>query len=457
MRSALKDLSLVADYVHRNEERFVEDLRRLVQQPSISAQGVGVAACADLLATMMREAGVEPQVLPTAGQPVVFGQAKSTTSDKTLLIHTHYDVQPPEPLEMWTSPPFAAEIHAGKMIGRGTTDPKGNVMASIKAAEAFLKSSDGLPINLKFLFDGEEEIGSPSLPAFVDEHLDMLAADAVLTLDAGFDATGRPFVWLGSCGILWVELRAVGSDKDLHSSRACLVPNPIWDLVWALASLKATDEKVLIKGFYDHVRARTDEERRLLETFPWDDEAIRKNLGVQELLCGFTGVEALERLLFEPTCTVCGFGAGYTGHGAKSVLPHEAITKLEFRLVADQEPDDIFDKLQIHLRERGFGHVGVTKLGGCEPSQSPATSEICRTVAEAAEKVYGIAPVIKPCNEGSGRLAPWTASRLGVAGAMSGIGPPDWHGHAPNEYITLEHYLKGILFVATIYRDYGPT
>ena len=455
MRPSSEDLAPVADYIHDNAERFIEDLRRLVQQPSISAQGVGVGACAELLATMMGEAGIEAEVMPTAGQPVVLGQVKSATSEKTLLIHTHYDVQPPEPLEAWICPPFAAEIQDRKMIGRGTTDPKGNVMASIKAVEAFLKTSSDLPVNLKFLFDGEEEIGSPSLPAFVDEHLDMLAADAVLTFDAGFDATGQPFVWLGSCGILFVELRAVGSDKDLHSSRSRLVPNPVWDLVWALATLKGRDEKVLIEGFYDDVRARTDEERRLLKAFPWDDKAAQRDLGVGEFLNGVLGIEALERLLFEPTCTLCGISAGYAGPGPKSVLPREATAKVEFRLVAGQDPDDIFYKLLIHLRDRGFAHLEVTKLGGCEPSQSPTASKICRTVARAAEKVYGVAPVIKPCNEGSGRLASWTASRLGVAGAITGIGPPDWHGHAPNEYITVNHYLKGILYAATIYRDYS--
>jgi acetylornithine deacetylase/succinyl-diaminopimelate desuccinylase-like protein len=376
MRPLSEDLAPVADYIHDNAERFIEDLRRLVQQPSISAQGVGVGACAELLATMMREAGIKAEVMPTSGQPVVLGQVKSAISEKTLLIHTHYDVQPPEPLEAWICPPFAAEIQDGRIIGRGATDPKGNVMASIKAVEALLKTFNGLPVNLRFLFDGKEEIGSPSLPAFVDEHLDMLAADAVLTFDAGFDATGRPFVWLGSCGILFVELRAVGSDKDLHSSRSRLVPNPVWDLVWALTTLKDRDEKVLIEGFYNDVRARTDEERRLLKAFPWDDKAARRDLAVKEFLGGVAGIEALEKLLFEPTCTLCGFSAGYTGLGPKSILPHEAIAKIEFRLVADQDPDDIFHKLKIHLRDRGFAHLEVTKLGGCEPSQSPATSRI---------------------------------------------------------------------------------
>jgi acetylornithine deacetylase/succinyl-diaminopimelate desuccinylase-like protein len=454
--NALEALAPVAAYIDEHQERLVEDLRRLVRQPSISAHDVGVGACAQLLASMMTEAGLEDaQVLDTAGQPVVFGRADAPHGQKTLLIHTHYDVQPPEPLDAWDSPPFEARVQDGRMIGRGTTDPKGNVLAAIKAAEAFLRTSAALPLNLKFLFDGEEEIGSPSLPAFVDAHRDLLSADAVLTLDAGFDATGRPFVWLGSCGILFVELRARGSERDLHSSRARLVPNPVWDLVWALSTIKDRDERILIEGFYEDVRPRTDEERRLLARFPWEDAGVRQELGVEAFLGHVTGVEALERLLFEPTSTLCGFAAGYTGPGPKSVLPHEAMAKLEFRLVADQDPDDIFEKLCQHLRKQGFGHLDVIRLGGCEPSQSPATSDIARVVARAAEGVYRVSPVVKPCNEASGRLAPWTAARLGVSGAMSGVGPPHWRGHAPNEFITLEHYLKGILYAATIYQLYA--
>src|SRR5215212_6277385 len=279
------DLTAVYGAVERERERFIADLQRVVRQPSISSQRIGVRECAELLVEMMGDLGIDARVMETAGLPVVYGEIRSPNADApTLVIYNHYDVQPPEPLDEWTHPPFGAEIADGILIGRGATDAKGNLLAHLKAVDAFRSAGVPLPCHLKFLFDGEEESGSPSLPAFVAAHTELLAADAALSFDGGFEASDRPRVGFGSSGLLYVEIRAKGAAEDLHSARARLVENPAWRLVWALASLKGPDERVTLEGFYEPIRPPSAVERAALERAGWDDEAQMRDLGVTRFL-----------------------------------------------------------------------------------------------------------------------------------------------------------------------------
>jgi len=267
------DLEPIDKYIQSQRERFIDELRSLVRQPSISSQNKGVKECAELIQKMMQEVGIEARVMRTEGHPVVFGHYKARNAQKTLLIYNHYDVQPVEPLDAWEQPPFEARMIGDRIIGRGSSDSKGNLLSHIKAVEAFVRTGKEVPLNLKFLFDGEEEIGSPSLPGFVEANRELLKADGALSFDGGFDASGRPRVQLGSSGLLYLELKAKGPKRDLHSARARLVENPAWRLVWALQSMKGQDERIVIDKFYDDILPPTEEELQLLRDSGWDDQS----------------------------------------------------------------------------------------------------------------------------------------------------------------------------------------
>jgi len=448
-------LQRVFSYVKEGAPRFIEELRTLIRQPSISAQGIGIRECAMLLREMMEKCGISAQIHQTERNPILLGEVRLERADRTLLLTAHYDVQPPDPIDKWNSPPFEARLKNGRIVGRGATDCKGNLMAILKAVESMLQTLGDVPVNLKFLFDGEEEIGSPSLPGFIEKNRDLLKVDSVVTLDAGFDPSGRPFVWLGNSGLLSVDITSQGAKWDLHSSRARLVMNPAWRLIWALSTIKDRDENVLIEGFCDQAKPPSVEESKLLDEFPWNDQEQKDALGIDNFLLGVGGRNALERLLFQPTCSVTGITSGYSGAGQKAVLPSRAQAKLEFRLVPFQDPDDILRKLRNHLAANGFGDLTVSVIAKTEPATTSLSSKVSRAAIKAASDVYGLAPVVKPRHEGSGRQGTWIASRLRVDGLLTGVGPPRWQGHAPNEFITVEHYLNGIRYVASIIHEYG--
>lgn len=451
------DLRSVNRYIEANRDRFVEELCGLVRQPSISTENRGVKECAEMICGMMQQVGIEACVLPTNGHPVVFGHLCSPGARKTLLIYNHYDVQPVEPLEDWEHPPFEAKIVGDRIIGRGSTDSKGNLVSHLKAVEAFQKTAGVTPLNLKFIFDGEEEIGSPNLPGFVEKHRELLAADAVLSFDGGFDASGKPRVQLGSSGLLYIEMRAKGPKRDLHSGRARLVENPAWRLVWALDSMKGEDEKILIDGFYDDILPPTEDELRILRDSGWDDRSHLDEYGVDRFLLGVKGLAASERLLFQPTCNINGFRAGNLGEGMRTIIPSEASVKIDFRLVHKQDPKDILEKIKQHLVLHGFSDIEVRSMGQIEPSRTPLRSRIAQAIIAAVRENYKVEPMIRPTGEASGRQGPWIAGRLGIEGAASGVGPPKWRGHAPNEFITTGHFIEGIKYAAIIWVKYAQS
>jgi len=453
----MSDLSAVYAVVDREQGRFIADLQRVVRQPSISSQGIGVRECAELLVEMMGDLGIDARVMHTAGLPVVYGEISAPDpAAPTLVIYNHYDVQPPEPLDEWTRPPFGAEIAAGVLYGRGATDAKGNLLAQLKAVDAFRSAGVSLPCNLKFLFDGEEESGSPSLPAFVAAHTDLLAADAALSFDGGFDADDRPHIGFGSSGLLFVEIRVRGAQADLHSARARLVENPAWRLVWALSALKGPDGRINLDGFYDPIRPVTAIDRAALAQTGWNDEAQRRSLGTERFLGGVSGLAAFEQLLFTPTCNIAGFGTGWMGEGHKTVLPSRASCRLDFRLVADQDPDTVLASLRRFLDAHDCADFEVEDMGSIEPSRTTLDTPFAGVVIDAARQVYGGEPAVRPTGDASGRQGVWLGGQLGgIPAAGTGIGPPAWRGHAANEFMTLGHYLNGIKYAATIWDFFG--
>lgn len=453
----MADLGKVYEAVDREKDRFVTDLQRVVRQPSVSARSYGVRECAELLRTMLQDLGADARVMETAWLPIVFGEIKtSIPGAPTLLIYNHYDVQPEDPVEEWKYPPFGAEIHDGVLYGRGATDAKGNLLAQLKALDAYKTAGVPLPCNIKFIFDGEEESGSPSLPAWVDENLELIRADGALSFDGGFDASDKPRIQLGSSGLLFVEIRAKGADGDLHSARARIVENPAWRLVWALNKLKGEDGRINLPGFYDRIRPVSDSDRAALAKVGWDDEKQYKDLGIRRFLGGVTGLKAFEQLLFTPTCNIAGFGTGYMGPGKKTVLPSRAAVRLDFRLVADMDPVEILGKLRTFLDANGCADFEIECKGSVEPSRTSIDNPFAAMVVDAAKRVYGVEPGLRPTGDASGRQGVWLGGKLGgVPAASSSVGPPAWNGHAPNEFMKIDYYLRGIKYAATIWSNFG--
>ncbi|MEM2887963.1 MAG: M20/M25/M40 family metallo-hydrolase [Candidatus Bathyarchaeia archaeon] len=445
----------VFSYIDSHVNEFVEDLRTLCVQPSISAQDKGISECVETLKDMMADAGICVKVVSVKdGNPVVFGELKSREANQTLGFYNHYDVQPPEPLDLWDFPPFEARIKDGKIFARGVDDNKGSLVARIEAVKALKAVYDDFPVNLKFFVEGEEEIGSPHLGSFVNENMDLLRADGYVWEGDGVDGQNRPSVSLGVKGILYVEFRAKGPKRDVHSSLAPIVPNPAWRLVWLLSSLKGPDEKIRIPGWYDEVVPPTEKDIQLLKQAPFDEKADKEELGLTEYLGGVTGVESQRVLRFSPTCNIAGFEAGYTGQGSKTVLPSEAMVKVDFRLVEAQKPDVQFRRLKEYLHNLGFGDVTVVYHGGYEPAKTSPNDPFVVRVIETAERVYGCKPVVWPTVAGTSPfyvIKNWMGIPVASAG---GVGYPGSKVHAPNENVRIKDYVNSIKFTASLILSY---
>jgi acetylornithine deacetylase/succinyl-diaminopimelate desuccinylase-like protein len=438
--------------VDENRDRFLRQLTKLCTQPSIAAQGVGTRETANIVLDMLEGIGADARLIEVAGAPpVVYGEIGQ--GKRTLIIYDHYDVQPPEPLDQWESQPFSPEIRGGFLYCRGVADNKGDLTSRLQAIEGYQAAVGSLPLKIKFVFEGEEEIGSPHLDQFVQENKDLLlGADGCLWEGARVDASGRPELYLGLKGILYVELRARGASRDMHSSWAPLVPNPAWKLVWALNTIKDENDRITLDGLMEYVAQPPDEDRELLQKIPFADEEIREDLGLSELLGGVTGSEAVRKLLYSPTCTICGMVAGYTGEGSKTVLPSEARVKLDFRLVPDLEPEVVLGLLRRHLDRRGFDDVEIVGFSAEHPAKSPPDTAVAHAAIQAARVVYGQEPVVYPSMAGSGPMYPLSAA-LGIPAVSGlGVGHAQSRIHAPNENIRLEDYFQAVKFTGEFIR-----
>ena len=448
-------LEEVYKYIDAYADSFVEDLVKLVKQPSVSAKGEGMEECALLVEKMLQEIGVSTRIIRgEKGHPVVYGGIKSKKSDKTILFYDHYDVQPPEPLEKWTCKPFSGKIINGKVYGRGASDNKGNFVSRLKAVQTLLKVTGNVPVNIKFFVEGEEEIGSPNLEPVIKKYRDLFSADAAIWEFGGTDRRGRPNLYLGLKGVLSVELKATDASRDVHSANAPIIPNSAWRLIWALNLLKDKEENILIEGFYDNVLPPSSEEIECLKSIPFEEEEFKKELGLKRFLKNKSGLKALKALLYQPTCTINGFISGYTGKGSKTVLPHEASAKLDFRLVPNQNPNEIFQKLVGHLKKHGFGDLEVIKHGFTEPTRTPINDPFVKLVAKTAEKIYREKAVIYPTSAGSGPMHLFR-NFLGYPVVSAGCSHPEANTHAPNENLKIESYIKGTKFIATLISDFA--
>lgn len=439
----------IYEYIHAHWPEAIEDLKRYCAQPSISAQGVGITECAALTAELLSKYGAPARILLIeGGNPVVFGEIKGD-SPYTILFYNHYDVQPPDPLDLWTTPPFQPLVTEGRIRARGTSDDKGDIMARLLAIDAFLKTRGRLPISIKFVIEGEEEIGSPHLPGFIEQNRSLLLADACFWEGGRVGWENRPEIILGVKGIVGVELEVQGPVRDLHSSLGTIVPNPAWRLVWALASLKDADESILIEGFYDDVQPPRPDEIAAVQSLPSDESELKSTLGIDRFIKGLTGTALNMRSIFEPAININGLVSGYTGRGSKTVLPSVACAKLDIRLVPDQRPSDIIAKLRRHLDRHGFGDIRLTAAEGEAPTRTPPDHLFVKAVIETARAVYGAEPIVKPNMTGSGPMHAFTQT-LGVPAASCGVSNPDSRPHAPDENIRLADFILGAKHIAAL-------
>lgn len=441
-------------HVDAHAESAVADLRRLMREPSVTRDTQSCASCADLVASLLQEAGFEARVVPAHHNPIVLGRTSQRSDRPTLLISGHYDVVEPGPRDAWSSDPFGASLRDGDILGRGAADPKGNFLAGVKAAQAFLAVADDVPVNIKWIVDGDDEVELGDLAGFVDDHRAELACDGVLLLDAGFTRDNNSPVHLGTAGSLGVELQVTTGSKEPYFIWTQLVADAAFRLTWALASLKDATERVLVEGFYDDVAAPTEAEVELMRTYPWRDDGERAFWGIRNFVAGVEGLAAIQRLLYEPTCSIHGFEPGLDRAGADSLVPCVARARVNFHLVPHQRPEDILDKLRAHLRQRGFGDVEVSVFRSFSPMAGSAASTLGHAICRAADQV-GVSTYLLPHSFEFGDKWCWLGDRLGVEGAMIGIGDPDRRAHFPNEHITTAYYVNGIKWVAASLWEYS--
>ena len=445
----------IDSYLEKNLDKSIAELSRLVAQPSVGAQNLGMKECATLVGGMLKERGFEVRIMDTAGAPVVYGERKGR-SDKTLLIYNHYDVQPPEPLELWETPPFEPSLRNGKLYGRGVSDDKGHIVSRLHAIDALLDAEGELPCTIKFVIEGEEETASVNLYQFVVDNQELLKADACMWEFGGVDHTDTPVQYLGLRGICYVELSIDLLSTDVHSGLGgSIFPNAAWRLVWALNSLKGPDERILIPGFYDNIKKPTARDVELLTALDDPTEDYKSRYGVPYFIKGLTGgVDLKVEEIFSPTCTICGLTSGYQGPGSKTVLPARASAKVDFRLIPDQDPADILKKLRAHLDAQGFADVQITDLGGDAPARTDPDDPFIQMVAKLAEEVYEMPQKLIPMSGGSGPNHPFVHV-LGLPVATAGLGYPDTKAHAPNENIRIDLYVKHARHMARVVREFG--
>jgi acetylornithine deacetylase/succinyl-diaminopimelate desuccinylase-like protein len=451
----MTDYEAIDAAIETQFEQSLAELKQLCARPSVAAQGLGMVECAQFVKQMLEKRGFQTEILPSAGFPVVVAE-RSGRTERTLLFYNHYDVQPPEPLELWDSPPFEAEIRQGKMYARGISDDKGQLLSRLAAIDAILVVEDELPCNVKFVIEGEEEIGSPNLPAFIESHADRLAADACIWEFGGVNHEGTPLQVAGLRGICYVELNVQTASRDAHSGTGgSIFPNSAWRLIWALNSLKDGDERIRLPGFYDRIVPPSDRDLELLEALPDSAEEYRTRYDLDGFIKGLQGGLELKReSIFSPTCTICGLTAGYQGPGSKTVLPARASAKVDFRLIPDMDPDEVVLQLRSHLDEEGFNDVEITYLGGEPPARTPLDDEFLALVVESARPVYGVPQMIVPMSGGSGPNHPFIHT-LRIPVATAGISYPGAQVHSPNENIDLEWFRKGIQHITRIVMEFA--
>ncbi len=452
----------IIDFINLHRDRYLEELKALLAIPSVSAlpeHSGDVRNCAEWVGDEMRRIGLEHvEIMETPGYPVVYGDWMQAPGAPTILFYGHYDVQPVDPLNLWESPPFEATIRDGEIYARGAADDKGQVFMHMKAVEAHLKQQGRLPVNMKFMIEGEEEVGSAHLDDFIRAHKDRLAADVVVVSDSAMFARGVPSICYGLRGLVYCQIDLRGSSTDLHSgSFGGALANPAFVLAQIIAPLKDKSGRVKVPGFYDDVRPLTDEERGAWAGLPFDERKYRKDFGIPKVF-GETGYTTLERTWARPTLEVNGLLSGFTGEGAKTVLPAVAMAKISMRLVPDQDPDKIAALLEAYIKKITPKTVELkfTRMHGGKPWMTSYDNPYVLAAGRAIEKGFGRAPVFTR-EGGSIPVVQTFQDELGVPSVLFGVGLPDENAHAPNEKLDLANFHNGIIASAYLYDEIART
>lgn len=437
-------------YVERHARSFVERLQALCRMPSVAARGTGMRAVAETVEQMLQRAGAGTRSFKIGnGYPVIYGECGA--GERSFLIYGHYDVQPVGQLTEWSSGPFAANIVGDKLYARGAANSKGDLVARLAAIEAYQKSFGKLPVCLRFVIEGEDGMGSPSLYRFAETHAETLQADGCIWDDGYKDTRERLVISLGFKGILFVELVAHGARTDLHSKWGGIVPNPAWRIVQALATIVAPNGAITIDNFTSHVAPPAPDDVRALKTVELDEEGLQREFKIEKFVRELSGKHLARELIFAPTCTICGIQTGHTEAGAKTVLPGAARARLDFRLVPDLAPELVLRLLREHLDARGFRDIEIVELAAAPCVKAPVRSLVARAAIGAAKEVYEASPVVYPIDPASGPVGALCRAGDAPASLVSfGIGYFGSNPHAPDENIRISDFIQGIKYFGRV-------
>ena len=443
-------------HVDSHMSTLISDLQKLIRQPSVSAKNEGIEECAKLVKKMLIKSGIHAEILrlKKGVAPVVYGEVKSKKNDsKTLMFYNHYDVQPAEPFELWDYPPFSGKLKGNKVFGRGSTDDKGELITRIKAVEAYLKTTEDVPCNIKFVIEGEEETGSAHIDQYLKKYKKKFACDGVIWEFGYVDSKNRPIVGLGMKGLLFVELSLKESIRDAHSSLAVLIKNPAWRLIEAVNTLRNSDGKILIKDWYMGVKPFSKKDLKLVSKEPFDEKSFKKEFGIKSFVSNMKGLDAKKALVGGATCNIAGFVSGYTGDGAKTVLPGDALVKIDFRLIPQMDPKKQVQRLREHLKSKGFSDIKIKIFHGEAAARTNPSDPFVSKVKEAADESFGTS-ILNVSNAGTGPMHSFVENldapciSIGSTYMFSRI-------HSPNEFARVDLLKKTTKCICLIMDKFG--
>ena len=438
---------------------LIHDLQILIKQPSVSAKNEGIEECAILVQKLLKTSGISSEILrlKKGVAPIVYGEIKSKQNpNKTIMFYNHYDVQPAEPFDLWEYPPFDAIRKGNKIFGRGATDDKGELITRIKAVEACLKTSGDVPCNIKFVIEGEEETGSANIESYLKKFKKKFSTDAVIWEFGYVDAKNRPIIGLGMKGLLFVELSVKETIRDAHSSLAAIIKNPAWRLIEAINTLRDSDGKILINDWYKEVTPFSKKDLELISKEPFDTTQFQKEFGIKSFVGNKkSSLDAKKALVGGATCNIAGFVSGYAGEGAKTVLPSEALVKIDFRLVPKMDPKKQIMRLKKHLKLNGFSDIKVKVYHGEAAARTDSSLPFVSQVKAAADKSFGTS-ILNVSNAGTGPMFPFVdilkapCISIGSTYMFSRI-------HSPNEFARIDLLKKTTKCICLILQNFGST
>jgi acetylornithine deacetylase/succinyl-diaminopimelate desuccinylase-like protein len=439
-----------------DNNKLISNLQRLIKISSVSARKQNLEECANEIVKIMKEIGISAELLylnkngKDKAPPIVYGEVKSKSNPngKTILFYNHYDVQPEEPADLWEFKPFEGTVKGNKIFGRGASDDKGELITRLNAVEYFLKQTGDVPVNIKFLVEGEEEVGSINISSYIKEYKNKLKTDLVIWEFGYIDQKERPIISLGMKGLLYVEMTAFGPSRDVHSSLAVLIENPAWRLIQALSTLVNKEGIILVKDWYKEVKTITEDELKMIENEPFDEESLKKEYGIKKFVNNKNGKNIKKALTSDPTCNISGLISGYIGKGAKTILPSNASVKIDFRLVPNMNPKLQFERLKKHLEINGFGDIQITNIHGEASGRTEINNPYIKLIQESANKVFGNS-IISISSAGTGPMYSFIdilkvpCISIGGTYIFSRI-------HSPNEYARIDLLEKTIKCIITI-------